>query len=40
SPQLDQVQEPARPQKNIGERFVVKEESAASVHLGRPREEV
>ncbi|GBM98144.1 hypothetical protein AVEN_167417-1 [Araneus ventricosus] len=33
SPQLDQVQESARPQntKTIGERFMVKEESAASV---------
>ncbi|GBM06570.1 Teneurin-a [Araneus ventricosus] len=33
SPQLDQVQESARPQKNntIGERFMIKEESAASV---------
>ncbi|GBO40160.1 hypothetical protein AVEN_211504-1, partial [Araneus ventricosus] len=30
-PQLDQVQESARPQKTIGERFMVKEESAASV---------
>ncbi|GBL88418.1 hypothetical protein AVEN_255500-1, partial [Araneus ventricosus] len=41
-PQLDQVQESARPQKTIGERFMVKEESAASVgtDLGRPREEV
>ncbi|GBN67668.1 hypothetical protein AVEN_206616-1 [Araneus ventricosus] len=44
SPQLDQVQESARPQKinTIDERFMVKEESAASVgtDLGRPREEV
>ncbi|GBO13888.1 hypothetical protein AVEN_68576-1 [Araneus ventricosus] len=37
SPQLDQVQESARPQENdavfktVGERFMVKEESAASV---------
>ncbi|GBM28994.1 hypothetical protein AVEN_40747-1 [Araneus ventricosus] len=30
-PQLDQVQEFARPQKTIDERFMVKEESAASV---------
>ncbi|GBN63704.1 hypothetical protein AVEN_260325-1 [Araneus ventricosus] len=30
-PQLDQVQESARPQKTIGERFMVKEESAACV---------
>ncbi|GBM69732.1 hypothetical protein AVEN_13918-1 [Araneus ventricosus] len=39
---LDQVQESTRPQKTIGERFMVKEESAASVgtDLGRPREEV
>ncbi|GBN25333.1 hypothetical protein AVEN_101701-1 [Araneus ventricosus] len=38
SPQLDQVQESARPQKikTIGERFMVKEESAASVDT-RPR---
>ncbi|GBM64726.1 hypothetical protein AVEN_205924-1 [Araneus ventricosus] len=36
SPQLDQVQESARPQKTIGERFMVKEESAASVG-NRPR---
>ncbi|GBN30282.1 hypothetical protein AVEN_267957-1, partial [Araneus ventricosus] len=28
---LDQGQESARPQKTIGERFTVKEESAASV---------
>ncbi|GBM34047.1 hypothetical protein AVEN_162225-1 [Araneus ventricosus] len=42
SPQLDQVQESTRPQQTIGERFMVKEESAASVgtDLGRPREEV
>ncbi|GBO07094.1 hypothetical protein AVEN_154242-1 [Araneus ventricosus] len=42
SPQLDQVQESARPQKTVGERLIVKEESAASVDtdLGRPREEV
>ncbi|GBO37937.1 hypothetical protein AVEN_39939-1 [Araneus ventricosus] len=39
-PQLDQVQESARPQKTIGERLMVKEESAASDDLGRPREEV
>ncbi|GBM96170.1 hypothetical protein AVEN_163844-1 [Araneus ventricosus] len=31
SPQLDQVQESALPQKAKGERFIVKEESAASV---------
>ncbi|GBO24002.1 hypothetical protein AVEN_27848-1, partial [Araneus ventricosus] len=29
-PQLDQVQESARPQNTIGERFMVKEESAVS----------
>ncbi|GBN75561.1 hypothetical protein AVEN_240325-1 [Araneus ventricosus] len=29
-PQLDQVQESARPQKTIGERFMVKEKRAAS----------
>ncbi|GBM45417.1 hypothetical protein AVEN_56260-1 [Araneus ventricosus] len=41
-PQLDQVQESTCPQKSIGERFMEKEESAASVStdLGRPREEV
>ncbi|GBN90570.1 hypothetical protein AVEN_167142-1, partial [Araneus ventricosus] len=31
SPQLDKVQESARPQRTISERFMVKEESAASV---------
>ncbi|GBL85113.1 hypothetical protein AVEN_221332-1 [Araneus ventricosus] len=31
NPQLNQVQESARPQKTIGERLMVKEESAASV---------
>ncbi|GBN68443.1 hypothetical protein AVEN_156164-1 [Araneus ventricosus] len=31
TPQLDHVQESALPQKTIGERFMVKEESAASV---------
>ncbi|GBO17214.1 hypothetical protein AVEN_221151-1, partial [Araneus ventricosus] len=35
-PRLDQIQESAHPQKTktIGERFIVKEESAASVGSG------
>ncbi|GBM11710.1 hypothetical protein AVEN_75660-1 [Araneus ventricosus] len=40
SPRIRSPTENHEPAQDIGERFMVKEESPASVDLGRPRDEV